>query len=57
MLRCASKLVTATYLQVRLIPHILRALPTELLPTVGALGTNPSYFTLIFHLLRVRQSP
>jgi hypothetical protein len=33
MLRCAASFVIAAYVQVRLIPHDLRALPAELFTT------------------------
>jgi hypothetical protein len=47
MLRFAASFVIAAYMQVRLIPHDLRALPAELF-------TKPSFSAHFFDLLRVR---
>jgi hypothetical protein len=40
MLRCAASFVTAAYVNVRLIPHDLRALPAELF-------TKPSFSVIL----------
>ena len=52
MLRCASSLVTATYVQVRLIPQDSRASPADLFTMPFQMGHFLTFYNVVFiHIL------
>jgi hypothetical protein len=53
MLRCASSLVNAAYVQVRLIPHASRALPAELFTVPSKSRVLLEHFCPLFPLVKL----
>jgi hypothetical protein len=51
MLRCAAFFVTATYVQVRVVPQNLRALPAELFTKPSL----PAHFSTFYEFVNIQQ--